>query len=137
LRKDAVAALRAWLRERHGQPAEPLFPSARGHPLSWDGVEYLLAKHAAVARTHCHSLKGKRVSPHVLRHSQAMDLLQHGVARSVIALWLGHESIETTQVYLHANLELKEKALAKTAPFNGGSRRYQPGDRLLDFLQSL
>jgi site-specific recombinase XerD len=137
LRKDAVAGLRAWLRERHGEPTEPLFPSARGHPLSRDGVEYLLAKHAAVARTHCPSLKGKRVSPHVLRHSQAMDLLQHGVDRSVIALWLGHESIETTQVYLHANLELKEKALAKTQPFNGGSRRYRPGDRLLAFLQGL
>lgn len=137
LRKDAVAALRVWLREWHGQPTEPLFPSARGRPLSRDGVEYLLTKHAAVARARCPSLKGKRVSPHVLRHSLAMDLLQHGVDRSVIALWLGHESIETTQVYLHANLELKEKALAKTQPFNGGSRRYRPSDRLLAFLQSL
>jgi site-specific recombinase XerD len=137
LRKDAVAALRAWLRERQGQPTEPLFPSARGHPLSRDGVEYLLAKHVAVAGMHCPSLKAKRVSPHVLRHSLAMDLLQHGVDRSVIALWLGHESIETTQVYLHANLELKEIALAKTQPFTGGSCRYRPGDRLLAFLQSL
>jgi len=137
LRKDAVTVLRTWLRERHGPPAEPLFPSARGHPLSRDGVEYLLAKHVAVARSRCPSLKGKRVSPRVLRHSPAMDLLQHGVDRSVIALWLGHESIETTQVCLHANLELKEKALAKTQPFNGGSCRYRPSDRLLAFLQSL
>ena len=137
LRKDAVAALRAWLRERSAQPTEPLFPSARGQPLSRDAVEYLLAKHTAVARTHCPTLKGKRVSPHVLRHSLAMELLQSGVDRSVIALWLGHESIDTTQVYLHANLELKEKALAKTQSFNGDSRRYRPGDRLLAFLQSL
>jgi len=137
LRNDAVAALRAWLRERHGQPTEPLFPSARGQPLSRDGVEYLLAKHAAVARTHCPALVGKRVSPHVLRHSLAMELLQAGVDRSVIALWFGHESTDTIQVYLHANLELKEKALAKTQPFNERSRRYRPGDRLLAFLQSL
>jgi integrase/recombinase XerD len=137
LRKDAVAALRAWFRECRGQPIDPVFPSARGHPLSRDGVEYLLAKHATVARMHCPSLKAKRISPHVLRHSLAMNLLQHGVDRSVIALWLGHESIETTQVYLHANLELKEKALAKTRSFNGGSRRYHPDDRLLAFLQSL
>lgn len=137
LRKDVVSVLRSWLQERHGQPTEPVFPSARNRPLSRDGVEYLLAKHVAVARNRCSSLKGKRVSPHVLRHSLAMDLLQHGVDRSVIALWLGHESIETTQVYLHANLELKEQALAKTQPLNGSSSRYRPDDRLLAFLQSL
>lgn len=137
LRKDAVAALRVWLPERHGQPTEPLFPNARGHRLSRDGVEYLLAKHAAVARTHCPSLQGKRISPHVLRHSLAMELLQAGVDRSVIALWLGHETLDTIQVYVHANLEIKEKALAKTHAFTRNSRRYRPGDRLLAFLQSL
>ena len=137
LRKEAIAALRAWLQERHGQPTDPLFPNARGQPLSRDGVEYLLAKHADVARTHCPSLRGKRISPHVLRHSLAMELLQAGVDRSVIALWLGHETLDTVQVYVHANPQLKEKALAQTQPFKGCARRYRPGDRLLAFLQSL
>jgi len=137
LRKEAIAALRSWLREQNAQPAEVLFPSAQGHALSRDAIEDLLAKHTAVAREQCPSLKHKRVSPHVLRHSLAMDLLQHGVDRSVIALWLGHESIETTQVYLHANLELKEKALATTEPYHGRSGRYRPSDKLLAFLQSL
>jgi len=137
LRKEAVAALRTWLRERNGRPTEIVFPNSRGKPLSRDGVEYLLAKHVDVVRQRCPSLKHKRVSPHVLRHSTAMDLLQHGVDRSVIALWLGHESIETTQVYLHASLELKEQALAKTEPYNGRLGRYRPADKLLAFLQGL
>jgi len=137
LRKDAVAALRAWLRERNGQPSEVLFPNARGLPLSHDGLDYLLSKHVATAGTKCASLAKKRVTPHVLRHSLAMTLLQNGIDRSVIALWLGHESMETTQVYLHANLELKEQALAKTKPFNGRPVRYRPNDQLLAFLQSL
>ena len=137
LRKEAIAALRHWLQERHAQPVEVLFPGAQGRPLSRDAVEDLLAKHTAVARGRCPSLKNKRVSPHVLRHSLAMELLQHGVDRSVIALWLGHESIETTQIYLHANLELKEKALATTEPYHGRSVRYRPNEKLLAFLQSL
>ena len=137
LRKDAAAALRAWLRERHGQPSDPLFPNAQGHRLSHDGLDYILSKHVATARIKCSSLGKKRVTPHVLRHSLAMELLQHGVDRSVIALWLGHESMETTQVYLHANLELKEEALAKTKPFNGRPGRYRPNDKLLAFLQGL
>lgn len=137
LRKEAVATLRDWLRERNGQPADALFPNARGQPLSRDGVQYLLAKHLASARQQCPSLKNKRVSPHVLRHTTAMDLLQHGVDRSVIALWLGHERMETTQIYLHASLELKEKALAKTKPFLGRPGRYRPPEQLLTFLQSL
>jgi len=137
LRRDAVAALRSWLRERNGLPSDPLFPNAQGRPLSADGVQYLLAKHLAQARSNCPSLKRKRVSPHVLRHSLAMNLLQRGVDRSVIALWLGHESIETTQIYLHANLQLKEKALAKTTPLHGQPGRYRPTDKLLAFLESL
>lgn len=137
LRKETVAAMRMWMRERKGQPEDALFPNARGHSLSRDGVEYMLSKHVSTARKKCASLKSKRVSPHVLRHSTAMHLLQHGVDRSVIALWLGHESMETTQMYLHANLELKEQALAKTQPFNGRLRRYRPADQLLTFLQSL
>ncbi len=83
------------------------------------------------------TLKDKRVSPHVLRHSTAMNLLQHGVDRSVIAMWLGHESMDTTQIYLHSNIELKEKALAKTEPFRGRHGRYRPPDQLLAFLQAL
>lgn len=137
LRKELVIALRSWLQERSGQPDDPLFPNARGGFLSRDGVEYLLAKHVAVARQKCPSLQKKRISPHVLRHTAAMQLLQHGVDRSVIALWLGHESWETTQVYVHANLEMKEKALAKTTPINVKPGRYQPDDQLLAFLKSL
>jgi site-specific recombinase XerD len=117
LRKEVVAALRGWMREQNAQPGAALFPSARGVPMSRDGVE-------------C-------VTPHVLRHTTAMDLLQHGVDRSVIALWLGHESMESTQVYLHASLELKERALAKVEPFTGQSRRYRPPDQVLAFLQNL
>jgi integrase/recombinase XerD len=137
LRKEVATALRHWLCERRGRPADVLFPSARCQNLSRDGVAYILSRHATTARARCKSLKAKRVSPHVLRHTTAMDLLQHGVDRSVIALWLGHESMETTQVYLHANLELKEAALAKTEPFTGPNRRYHPSDTLLAFLQSL
>jgi site-specific recombinase XerD len=137
LRNDAKTALRVWLREHDGQPADALFPNAQGRPLSRDGVEYLLAKHVATAAKTSSSLKHKRVSPHVLRHSLAMDLLQHGVDRSVIALWLGHESIETTQVYLHANLALKEQALATTDPIKRKPGRYRPSDKLMAFLHSL
>jgi len=113
LRKRASTVLHSWLRERNGRANEPLFPSARGSRLSRDGVEHLLAKHVATASTQCPSLKAKRISPHVLRHSAAMDLLQHGVDRSVIALWLGHESIETTEIYLHADMNLKDRCWPK------------------------
>lgn len=137
LRKSVADTLRDWLRERGAHPADPLFPNARGGPLSRDGVEYLLAKHVAVARKQCPSLASKRISPHVLRHTAAMDLLHHGVDSTVIALWLGHESVETTQVYLHADLKLKEEALAKTAPLEVPPGRYRPDDDLLAFLESL
>lgn len=137
LRKDTVTVLRAWLRERNCQSTDFLFPSVRGGQLSRDAVEDLLAKHVRTANLRCPALKHKRVSPHVLRHSAAMDLLQHGVDRSVIALWLGHESVETTQMYLHADLQLKEAALARTAPVSVGAARYRPRDRLLAFLKGL
>jgi integrase/recombinase XerD len=137
LRKETVTTLRAWLRERNAQPGEPLFPNMCGRLLSRDGVQYLLAKHLASAQPRCPSLENKRVTPHVLRHSMAMELLQCGVDRSVISLWLGHERMDTTQIYLHASLELKEKALAKTKPFFGRPRRYRPPEQLMAFLQSL
>jgi integrase/recombinase XerD len=137
LRKDVVVALRVWLQERNGQPADAVFTNARGQVLSRDGVQYILSKQVIKARERCPSLKTKRVSPHVLRHSTAMNLLQNGVDRSVIAMWLGHESMDTTQIYLHASIELKEKALAKTEPFRGQPRRYRPPNQLLAFLQAL
>jgi len=137
LRQDAISALRAWQREQQGRPQEPVFPNARGEPLSRDGVAYLLGKHVATAQQQYPSLQGKRVSPHVLRHSAAMELLHSGIDCAVIALWLGHESMDTTQIYLHASLELKQQALDKTTPVNGQLGRYRPDDDLLAFLKSL
>jgi len=137
LGKQTAAVLKAWLREPARGSSDIVFPSARGGRLSADGVQYLVAKHLVVARQRCPSLRQKRVSPHVLRHSAAMELLQGGVDRSVIALWLGHESVETTQIYLDANLALKEEALKKTTPLNGKAGRYRADDRLLQFLKSL
>ena len=137
LRKEAVKVLRLWRRENNGQASQPLFPNARGRRLSRDGVEYLLRKHVTSAARQCPSLKKKRISPHVLRHTAAMDLLQHGVDRSVIALWLGHETLATVDVYVHANLQMKEQALDKTTPLNVQPGRYIPDDELLAFLKSL
>jgi site-specific recombinase XerD len=137
LSKNTRAVLAAWVREPPRAPKQPLFPNARGGRLSAHGVHYLLSKHVAAATDLCPSLNHKRVSPHVLRHTTAMDLLQEGVEQAVIAMWLGHESIETTQVYLDANLELKQKILDKTTPPNGKPGRYRPDDKLLAFLKGL
>ena len=137
LSSEAVAALRHWLKEQNAQPTDPLLPSVRGGQLSRDAVEHILKKHIRTARQKCTSLRGKAVSPHVLRHSAAMDLLRHGVDRAIIALWLGHESVETTQIYLHADLALKEAALARTTPMEIRVGRYRPDDRLLAFLKGL
>lgn len=137
IRKQCSKALRNWLREYNGRPSDPLFPNARGGRLSRDGVEYLLRKYVTKASIKCSSLKNKRVSPHVLRHTTDMDLLQHGVDRSVLALWLGHETLETVNVYVHANLQMKERALAKTTPLDVPQGRYRPKDNLLEFLKSL
>jgi site-specific recombinase XerD len=105
--------------------------------LGHDGLEYILNKHLAVARRNCRSLTKKRITPHSLRHSLAMNLLHHGVDRSVIALWLGHESVETTSIYLQADMELKERALARTETTVAHVSRYRPSDRVLAFLNSL
>ena len=137
LTKQTVAVLKAWLQESVKSDKQPLFPNARGGRLSADGVQYILAKHTALACIACPSLAQKRVTPHVLRHTTAMEMLQAGVDRAVIALWLGHESVETTQIYLNANLALKEEVLAKTAPPEGKPGRYRADDQLLAFLKSL
>lgn len=137
LRPETATMLDAWLRERHGLPDNPVFPSIRGGKLSRDAIEHLITKYTAIAIQACPSFKRKKVSPHVLRHAAAMDLLHHGVDRSVIALWLGHESVETTQMYLHADMRLKEKALSRTTPLGVKPGRYRPDDKLLAFLETL
>lgn len=137
LAKSTVAVLKAWLREPQRGDDSVLFPSTRGKRFSVHGVQYLLNKHRMTASKVCPSLKQKRVTVHRLRHTMAMDLLQAGVDRAVIALWLGHASVETTQIYLEATLAMKEQALAKTTPPQGKIGRYQPGDQLLNFLNSL
>jgi site-specific recombinase XerD len=137
LTSGTIAVLRDWLAEHSGGPATPLFPTRRGSNLSRDAIEHRIAHYADRAANACPSLHGKAVTAHVLRHTTAMRLLRAGVDTSVIALWLGHVSVETTQIYLHADLELKEQALARTRPPNGGTGRYQPPDRLLAWLEAL
>src|SRR5271169_693774 len=138
LTKLTRAVLKNWLNEPNNRRSETLFPNARGGRLSGDGVRYILAKQVRAASKTCPSLLGKKVTPHVLRHTMAMELLQAGIDRAVIALWLGHESVETTQIYLDANLALKEEVLAKTRPPNRGKPgRYKPDDKLLHFLKNL
>jgi integrase/recombinase XerD len=134
---DVVPVVKLWLEERDPEPAAPVFPSSRGGPLSADALQRLVRKHVAAAAAHCPSLAQKTITPHSLRHSSAMEMLRRGVDRSVIALWLGHESMETTQIYLHADIQLKERALAHAAPLGLAPGRYQPDDSLLAFLESL
>lgn len=138
LTSGTVTVLRAWLAERGGRDSDPLFPTSRGSPLSRDAVQRLVAKHAATAAIACPSLNEKNVTPHTLRHTTAMALLRAGVDLSVIALWLGHESTEATQVYLHADMTIKERALARVAPpAQSTPGRYKPPDALLAYLDSL
>jgi len=132
-----TSVLRAWTKERRGDPDDPLFPTRRGTRLSRDAVEALVEKHAATATSRQPSLRDKRVTPHVLRHSCAMALRRAGVDRAVLALWLGHEQVETTDIYAHADLSIKEKALARTRPPHVGRGRYRPPDHLLAFLSGL
>lgn len=129
--------LDAWLAKRGGLPTDPLFVTRRGGPLTRDALQRRVAKYAATAALSCPTLLEKTVSPHVLRHSAAMRLLRAGIDVSVIALWMGHENIATCQVYIHADLELKERALARTAPQDAPPCRYQPPDAVLTFLDGL
>lgn len=137
LTPGTVAVLRVWLAERAGLPTAPLFTTQTGSALSRDALEHRLACHVRTAAAVCPSLAQKPVTMHVLRHSAAMRLLRAGIDTSVIALWLGHEQIETTQIYLHADLEIKERALARTAPINTKPGRFRPADKLLAFLEAL
>jgi site-specific recombinase XerD len=137
LTTSTTAALRNWLAEQAGHADDPLFPTRRGTPLSRDAIERRLAIYTVKAGQSCPSLRGKTVTAHVLRHTTAMRLLHAGVDTSVIALWLGHASPDTTQIYLHADLKLKEKALARTRPTNGRAGRYQPPDSLIAWLETL
>jgi len=132
-----AAVIGAWLAERRGAPTDPLFPSRYGTAMSRDAVERRLAIHTATAARVEPTLTEKKISPHVLRHTAAMRLLAAGVDSTVIALWLGHESVATTQIYVHADLALKEKALARTAPLEAIPGRYQPTDTIMTFLDSL
>jgi integrase/recombinase XerD len=137
LTKRVAGVLKNWI-QRSAQGSDAwLFSNAHGGRLSSDAVQDLLAKYHVLAAKTCPSLRKKRVTPHVLRHTVAMDLLQAGVDRSVIALWLGHQSVETTQVYLDANLALKEQIMAKTTPYQSRYCRFQPEDALLAFLKNL
>jgi site-specific recombinase XerD len=137
LTAPAVAVLRAWLAELPAGPGQILFPGRTGNRLSRDAIESRLATYATTAAARCPSLAGKKTTPHVLRHTAAMRLLHAGVEISVIALWLGHEQTETAQIYLHADLTIKEQALARTTPPGARPGRYRPPDPLLAFLESL
>lgn len=137
LRPDVAAVLAAWLAHQPGAPADPVFPTARGTRLSADALQRLVARHTATARRTCPSLVTKTVTPHTLRHAAAMALLQRGVDLTVIALWLGHESTDTTEVYLHADMQLKERALTHATPSGLAPERYRAPDPLLSFLEGL
>jgi integrase/recombinase XerD len=137
LTRQTVAVLRAWLAERGGGPGDPLFPTRAGRPLSRDAVEFAVGKHAAAAAASSPALGSKNVTPHTLRHSAAMALLHAGVDTSVIALWMGHEDPESTQAYLHADMTIKEKALARVQPRDTKPGRYHAPDALLAFLDTL
>ena len=132
-----ATVLHAWLAERGGLPNDPLFVTRRGTPLSRDALQRRVARYAAIAAPSCPTLREKKISPHVLRHSAAMRLLSAGIDVSVIALWMGHENIATCQLYIHADLALKERALARTAPQDAPPGRYQPPDAVLAFLDGL
>jgi site-specific recombinase XerD len=127
----------AWLVEQGAAPDDPVFPTARGGPMSADALQRLVARHVIAASATCPSLASRTITPHTLRHTAEMDLLRRGVDLTVIARWLGHESIETTQVYLHADMTLKERALGHADPSGANPEPFRPTDSLLAFLESL
>ena len=129
--------MRGWLAERGGADADPVFPGPDGKPLGTDAVRRLTQRHAATAAARCPSLSNKKISPHTLRHTCAMRMLESGIDLATISLWLGHENIRSSQAYLHAHMALKEKALARTTPAHATVGRYRPPDTLLAFLEQL
>lgn len=138
LTRATVKALRAWMAEHpQAPPGDPLFSTSTGARLTRDAVARRVTKYIACAAVACPSLVTKKISPHTLRHTCAMELLHAGVDSSVIALWLGHEGIESTQMYLHADLSIKERALARTTPANTAPGRYRAREPLLAFLEGL
>jgi site-specific recombinase XerD len=137
LTQAVQSVVAVWLDERRGTPSEPVFTTRTGRRLSADAVQARTALHAEKAADHCPSLKGKHLSPHVLRHTSAMSLLHAGVDTTVIALWLGHADVRSTNAYLHADLAIKERALAQLNPAAAEPGRYRPPDRLLAFLEEL
>jgi site-specific recombinase XerD len=137
LTSTTTAVISAWLTDRRAAPTDPLFPSRHGTAMSRDAVKRRLTKHTTTAARVEPTLTEKKVSPHVLRHTAAMRLLAAGIDSTVIALWLGHESLTTTQIYIHADLALKEQALARTAPLEATPGRYQPSDTVMAFLDNL
>lgn len=136
LRQETAKVLAVWIGKDKDEN-RPLFPSIRGQRLSRDALEHMVRKHCLTASRACPSIGTKRVTPHTLRHSTAMDLLQHGVDPMVIALWLGHADVETTQIYIHADMRMKEKALARVAAPATPIGRFRPDDQLLAFLEAL
>jgi site-specific recombinase XerD len=137
LTRQTVAVLRVWLRESEHQPDRALFPSRHGGPLTRDGIERRIARHVATAQRNCPTLRSKRVSMHVLRHTTAMTLLNAGIDTSTIALWLGYEQERTTHVYLHADLAHKQRTLDRITPPNGHPGRYRAPDTIIAFLDNL
>ena len=134
---STVQILQAFLAERAAAPNETLFATSTGRRLSRDAVEHRLAHHVALAHTTCPSLGAKRITMHTLRHTAAMRLLLAGNDVTVIALWLGHEQLATTNIYLHADMSLKQEAIDRVTPLAAKPGRYLPPDSLIAFLEAL
>lgn len=137
LTRSTAKVLAAWMRERAGEPGAPLFPTSRGRALSRDAIALLVTKYATIAAATCPTLRAKPLSPHTLRHTCAMNLLRSGADPAVIAMWLGHANLRSVERYIHADMSIKERALARTTPIGSSARRYKPTDRLIAFLDNL